>query len=424
MSKKFRCGRLLLTRDGRVKKVELGGGGGTRTCDCSDEQMTFDDVHNLLLTIYSLPDQKQQTVLYDFQLQPLDVKKFKTLANYMDKYRFNRNSTIVYLCTSEVKIDPPPEIKIESEADNTNSNSLSVVKSEPAEESIAESTPPTTEYSFVHAINEMLKIIRELIAQNSSEKVLTKLFENLCLINGYVFSIIVPLQQQSNETEATLYLNNLNNIYDIFVSTNSLIHGSIEKFRHLKAYVTLRTSFFQFYNNVRIIRNRWMKVMKNSNVSDIKPKPKENDRRSSVKLLTSDLPSAIDEITKIQLKTFRPALDAFRTLLRKTANVATLAGFHLFVTESLNKTKNIRERIDLSSVTSVVDGKKEIMNVTKQFSKKLRAEKNTFSKLRSRRSILNAAKAVLRKMRSLGTTIYRVQIRKQEDSPIDESTTN
>lgn len=165
MSKKFRCGRLLLTRDGRVKKVELGGGGGTRTCDCSDEQMTFDDVHNLLLTIYSLrkrklrllkvfnrffvlAGQKQQTILYDFQLQPLDVKKFKTLANYMDKYRFNRNSTIVYLCTSEVKIDPPPEIKIETDDSNTNSNSLPVVKSEPvvesAEEPEVESTPATT----------------------------------------------------------------------------------------------------------------------------------------------------------------------------------------------------------------------------------------------------------------------------------------
>ena len=160
-----------------------------------------------------------------------------------------------------------------------------------------------------------------------------------------------------------------------------------------------------------------------------------------MKPLTSILPSAIDEITKIQLKTFRPvgfvflyytiifffflqALDAFRTLLRKTANIATLADFHLFVTESLNKTKNIREHIDLSSVTSVVDGKKEIMNVTKQFSKKLRAEKNTFSKLRSRRSILNASKAALRKMRSLGTTIYRVQMRKQEDLPIDDSTAN
>lgn len=108
------------------------------------------------------------------------------------------------------------------------------------------------EYSFVHEINEMLIIIRELITQHPSEKVLTKLFENFCLINGYVYSIIVPLQQQSNEPEATLYLNNLNNIYEIFISTKSLIHGSVEKFRHLTAYSTIRSSFFQFYNNVRV----------------------------------------------------------------------------------------------------------------------------------------------------------------------------
>jgi hypothetical protein len=53
MSKKFRCGRLLLTRDGRIKKLDLGNGGGTRTCDWPSDTMTLDDVHNELLTIFS-----------------------------------------------------------------------------------------------------------------------------------------------------------------------------------------------------------------------------------------------------------------------------------------------------------------------------------------------------------------------------------
>lgn len=54
MSKKFRCGRLLQTSDGRIKKLDLGSGGGTRTCDWSDEQMTFDEVHDRLLTVFDL----------------------------------------------------------------------------------------------------------------------------------------------------------------------------------------------------------------------------------------------------------------------------------------------------------------------------------------------------------------------------------
>ena len=54
MSKKFRCGRLLQTKDGRMKKLDLGNGGGTRTCDWTDDNMAFDEVHRLLLAVYSL----------------------------------------------------------------------------------------------------------------------------------------------------------------------------------------------------------------------------------------------------------------------------------------------------------------------------------------------------------------------------------
>ena len=54
MSKHFRCGRLLQTRDGRTVKLNLNNGGGTRTCDWSNENMTFDEVHDQLLNVFSL----------------------------------------------------------------------------------------------------------------------------------------------------------------------------------------------------------------------------------------------------------------------------------------------------------------------------------------------------------------------------------
>ncbi|CAF4046325.1 unnamed protein product [Adineta steineri] len=83
MSKKFRCGRLLSNKDGRIKKLNLENGGGTRSCEWPDDQMTFDEVHNQLLTVCSFIDKKHQTSLYDFQHQPLDVKQFETFAEYI-----------------------------------------------------------------------------------------------------------------------------------------------------------------------------------------------------------------------------------------------------------------------------------------------------------------------------------------------------
>jgi hypothetical protein len=54
MNKRFRCGRLTLTKNGEVKKVDLGNGGGSRFCEWSDNDMTFNDIHNRLINIFNL----------------------------------------------------------------------------------------------------------------------------------------------------------------------------------------------------------------------------------------------------------------------------------------------------------------------------------------------------------------------------------
>ncbi len=56
MSRRFRCGRLILSRDGTINKVVLKYGGGTRFCDCDwhNDNMTFEDVHYRLLDIFNL----------------------------------------------------------------------------------------------------------------------------------------------------------------------------------------------------------------------------------------------------------------------------------------------------------------------------------------------------------------------------------
>lgn len=53
MRKIFRCGRLMLTKDGEIKKIDLKHGGGTRSCDFF-YNITFNDIHQRLINIYNL----------------------------------------------------------------------------------------------------------------------------------------------------------------------------------------------------------------------------------------------------------------------------------------------------------------------------------------------------------------------------------
>ena len=50
----------------------------------------------------------------DFQCQTLDVKQFPTFADYMKQYGLNRNSTVVYLCTSEMPTEIPKPMEVET----------------------------------------------------------------------------------------------------------------------------------------------------------------------------------------------------------------------------------------------------------------------------------------------------------------------
>jgi hypothetical protein len=97
-----------------------------------------------------------------------------------------------------------------------------------------------------------------LINQNGFDEILIQLFEYVCVIHGSVTAIIDPIQQQNqqsiNRFEATLYLNSLNNIYDICESIKILLHLNKNSFDHIQVFSTIRTSFLQFYNNVQVFR--------------------------------------------------------------------------------------------------------------------------------------------------------------------------
>ncbi len=54
MANKFVCGRLLIYKDGGVKKLLLADGGGTRDCTISHIDMGFEEIHDRLREIFSL----------------------------------------------------------------------------------------------------------------------------------------------------------------------------------------------------------------------------------------------------------------------------------------------------------------------------------------------------------------------------------
>ena len=56
MNKKFHCGRLLLNKNGSIKKLDLANDGGTRVCILDHIDMNFNEIHDLLRKLYSLGD--------------------------------------------------------------------------------------------------------------------------------------------------------------------------------------------------------------------------------------------------------------------------------------------------------------------------------------------------------------------------------
>ncbi len=111
------------------------------------------------------------------------------------------------------------------------------------------------DYSFVNAGNDFMKNIRELIRQCPSDHIFQQLFENFCLINGYIYSILLPLQQhneQSDPLEATLFVNNLNQNYDLFATTKSLLKQHLTTYSHLPLFTTIQSAYYEFSDHVKV----------------------------------------------------------------------------------------------------------------------------------------------------------------------------
>jgi hypothetical protein len=68
MNKRYRCGRLMLTKDGTMETIDLRHGGGIRSCTWRHDKITFKDVHDQLLHIYKLGQEikSNRTIFFYF----------------------------------------------------------------------------------------------------------------------------------------------------------------------------------------------------------------------------------------------------------------------------------------------------------------------------------------------------------------------
>ena len=54
MRKQIHCGRLMINRDGTVKKVQLSDGGGTRHCSWDHIDMNFVELQESLCQVFGV----------------------------------------------------------------------------------------------------------------------------------------------------------------------------------------------------------------------------------------------------------------------------------------------------------------------------------------------------------------------------------
>ncbi|CAF2755273.1 unnamed protein product [Rotaria sp. Silwood2] len=301
MTKRFRCGRLTVTKDGKIKKLELEDGGGSRFCQWDSIDMDFDSIHHSLIDIFKL-DSKLKTSLYDFRHQLLDINKYKTLFEYINQNGLNISSTIIYICTHHVD-DNDNQTRIVKKRSKTSPISMpsSMTNASNSQQKVSNLTKTTSStsidnkhinkneeefnqgkidlfnvYSFEKSNKDLINNIRSFIRQYGLDSILLQFFEYICIIEGYVHSTIHPLNQQIEhfiqnfdlykQSEIDFYSKNLNDVYNICRSAKTLINVNKKKFDHIEQFSIIINSCSEFYTNLKILYNNWFEhVEKNNN---------------------------------------------------------------------------------------------------------------------------------------------------------------
>ncbi|CAF4552349.1 unnamed protein product [Rotaria sp. Silwood1] len=463
-------------------RVELEDGGGTRFCNWEPINMDFEDVHHRLLNIFSLGESKSKTLLYDFQRQPFDTTQYKTFLEYFNKNGLNCNSTVIYICidqgtdddnsTTLTRIKTPSKsdslnpqqnrISIQSEATST----ITPVKNkyvDKYEESDQEQTfRSSSVYTFENSINDLVNNIHSLISQIGFDETLIQLFESICIVRGYIRSVINPLQQQIkhlnenfkliNKSEMILYSNCLNNVSDICQSIETLIKSNKKKFDHIEQFSMIVYSFFKLYENLKILYNQWFEcVEKSNNRSNIPsssfihpvesiPSPSShsniqvstkdhyeiNEENSNKRSQTSLPPSRqtssslarepSDDETDEKFRLFRQLFSRLSNLFHLLTSQALLS-YSEMVDLTVHELKSLRSNLELCNYNSILDAKKQILSIREKYYKEFSEYFSEDSKYKTSAQVTRAydfiMKAIQRLLGSLND--YQSQLEKNNE---------
>ncbi|CAF4196640.1 unnamed protein product [Rotaria socialis] len=308
MKKKFRCGRLVINKNGEVKKLELIQGGGTRDCNLTHVDIGFDELHDIIRDVFFKGKSNFKSELYDFQQKKLDTNRYPTFVEYVLKNGLKFNNTLLYLCTqqdndfsadssspekrkkpSQAKQTPtrvenriplaeadsstsPVLIKIE---DISQSNQISTNEFIPPRNHIAEnlesfSSMPFSSYSFEKTLNEFVNYLRQLINQYNHEHLFVQLFEHMCTIRGLSSINLDRLKQQAqsiDENQKQIYNEILDKIDQSSRSFKALIELNKVKISHIDQHSIIMNTFTQFHRNFNTLHDQWKNHVSNKRQS-------------------------------------------------------------------------------------------------------------------------------------------------------------
>ncbi|CAF1475892.1 unnamed protein product [Adineta steineri] len=429
MSKRFRCGRLMFGRNGKVRKMNLARGGGTRFCEWNNSDMNFKDVHQSLLNIFNIQATKFKTSLYDFQLKRLDVNQYNTFSEYIQKYGLSSNNQQV---NNQPDIQTQPNkknqrkkqaraarmtLKIEEMkplVTETTPRAITwnqyepVLKIELDEDDEEEENHQTSSnntyagYSFKESSNTLMMIVWEFISDNSFDQILIQLFEYTCSVQGYVCLTIDPLKQKMSllheniqsidKADIEWHSHSLDNINNICKSIKKLLGENMDKFGPNEIYSTFNEKFSQFHDNLKILRHQWYEFVKVYNGSSEHLPPSIHSVESIIPTVPHSVESIAstvsrsdnqsvsedhselifqtkkknDVLFKRSLKCFKQLLDAIKYLQLPTVNSLIIS--------MVGEIKSIESNIDLADTQSIDDALKAIVSLKKRIIIKFKPE--------------------------------------------------
>ncbi|CAM4754812.1 unnamed protein product [Rotaria magnacalcarata] len=466
MHKRFRCGLVTLTKNGKVKKLGLDNGGGSRWCDWFNKSMTLKDVHRLIRNIFKLEaDTECETSLYDFKLQPLDFNQYRTFFEYIRKQGLNR--AIFDFAASNNNPVRKSLLANEKKAKKKKSNTA-ISREETSVQTITSSS--TTSIEFMHVedeqdfdrqqianssygnwwiifdfyhcnfiyldyslINSIREDVRDLLSQNDYDLVLISLFENTSLIHEYSCLIIDALKQRIGlsktdfqaikQADITFHSNCLNNTYNICELTLELLQRETHKFSHIQLYSMICESFTSFFLNLQIIRTQWFNRVENYNDANLVSS-------SLVKLEASSVSQCdLDKTIEISRQDHRENVNLFQQLLEYARDLLSamhgpsLSTFYDMIQSIIVDVESIQSTINMCDPKSISSAKQMMISVKFRYTKKFDSKAFASSIYQITRSAKQAYQKTLRAICDLLSYLTNYQIqsvrRKLENTDAD-----